>query len=529
MPTVVKTIGSAGGRDYSTLAAWAASLPANLVTDGNSYQGNCYNDSEFSGSSNLLTLSGHTTDASHTITLTTGAGQSFRDNANVQTNALRYNSANGVAIRSTVTYAATISVTDTNVFIENLQVANSGTHGAVLWAQGVTIRIDNCILAVTNTANSAGYMFKGSAGMTVTNSLLYSVGSPAYLVGGSVDSGVGGPSMYFCTIVSPSDAATPPADAVRSFYATAIWENCAVFGCAAINTGGTTFTFTNCMTDVASPPSGCTGGKAYANQFQNTTLANGDWREKPGADLQGAGTADAANGATDIAATARPQSGKWDIGCWELLSSGAVLTIDLALPIELLTMQRATPPGRLELVASQQADGVAALETLTMQRAEAPDDLEFVANRLTDAAVVLEVLLTRRVDPGTAMESGAFLRGDIGLPVEPGGGVASDAAGRAEWLAQVLAEPRVVSEWLVLSSRHMAAPGESAAAVIRDAGAPAQWLGVMATLLSEDALLSLEWTRLPGWVRLSLGRLLASPGKRRLLATPGRRRLLERP
>src|SRR6478672_9252824 len=120
MPTVVKTIGSGGGRDYSTLAAWGASLPANLVTDGNSYEGDCYNDSEFTGSATLLTLSGHTTDASHTITLTTGPGQSFRDNANVQTNALNYSSSSGVGINSSVAYAGTISITDSNVFLSNL-------------------------------------------------------------------------------------------------------------------------------------------------------------------------------------------------------------------------------------------------------------------------------------------------------------------------------------------------------------------------------------------------------------------------
>ena len=527
MPTVVKTIGSGGGRDYSTLAAWAASLPANLVTDGNSYEGDCYNDSEFTGSTTLLTLSGNTTDTSHTITLTTGTGQSFRDNAGVQTNALRYNAANGVGIRSTVTYAATISITDTNVFLKNLQIANSGTHGNVLAAENVTIRIDNCILAQTNTSNNYNGALDGSGGMKVTNSLVYSAGGTvSYLVGGSINSGSGGPSMYFCTIVAPSDVGTPPTDAVKSTYSTATWENCAVFGCSAINTGSTTFTFTTCMTDVASPPSGFTGGKTYANQFQNTTIAGGDFREKPGADLQGAGTADSTNGSNDIAGTARPQSGKWDIGCWELLSSGTALTMDLALPIELLTMPRAVPPGRLELVASRQAEGVTALETSAMQWAEAPAGLEFVANRRTDTALVLEGLLTRRLDPGTAMETAAVLRGDIGLPVEIGGGVASDAAGRAEWLAQVLAEPRVVSEWLAFSSRHMAAPGEATAAVTRDAGVPAQWLGVVAILLSEDAFLSLEWTTLPEWVRLSLGRLLASPGKRRLLGTPGRRRLL---
>jgi hypothetical protein len=37
--TITKTIGSAGGRDYTTVQAFIDALPANLVTDGNSYVG----------------------------------------------------------------------------------------------------------------------------------------------------------------------------------------------------------------------------------------------------------------------------------------------------------------------------------------------------------------------------------------------------------------------------------------------------------------------------------------------------------
>ena len=44
-----------------------------------------------------------------------------------------------------------------------------------------------------------------------------------------------------------------------------------------------------------------------------------------------------------------------------------------------------------------------------------------------------------------------------------------------------------------------------------------------------DQSLSIEWSALPAPMRVSLERLLASPGKRRLLATPGRLRLLKRP
>lgn len=53
------------------------------------------------------------------------------------------------------------------------------------------------------------------------------------------------------------------------------------------------------------------------------------------------------------------------------------------------------------------------------------------------------------------------------------------------------------------------------------------WLEQTNEVVADDAL-SIEWSALPAPVRVSLERLLASPGKRRLLATPGRLRLLKR-
>ena len=77
------------------------------------------------------------------------------------------------------------------------------------------------------------------------------------------------------------------------------------------------------MADTTSPPSGVTGGKTYANQLAEPTVASGDWREKSG-HLRGAGTADSTNLPVDIVGTARPQGGNWDIGCWELLTGTTV-------------------------------------------------------------------------------------------------------------------------------------------------------------------------------------------------------------
>jgi hypothetical protein len=47
MATVTKTIGSAGGRDYSTITAWEADLGGGSYADGDSAVGECYNDSTF--------------------------------------------------------------------------------------------------------------------------------------------------------------------------------------------------------------------------------------------------------------------------------------------------------------------------------------------------------------------------------------------------------------------------------------------------------------------------------------------------
>src|SRR5215471_8228316 len=146
MPTITNSIGTSG-RDYSTIAAWITALPANLVTDGNSYVGQCYNDSEFVITS-TLSFSGHTTDSTHTITLTTGPGQSFRDNASVRTNPLVYDASKGVGVRIT-TANALLTVSDNFVTISNLQLYKvaSGSRVVNVGGSGPTnMQLLDCIL-----------------------------------------------------------------------------------------------------------------------------------------------------------------------------------------------------------------------------------------------------------------------------------------------------------------------------------------------------------------------------------------------
>lgn len=324
MALIVKTIGSGGGRDFSTLAAWEASLPANLVTDGNSYEGDCFNDTEFTSAANLLTLSGHTTDASHTITLTTGAGQSFKDYAGAQTNALKYNHANGVGISCTGGYALAVVVDDANVTLRGLQITTTVASGLPLEAKaaGTAFAADQCIIE----GKSGAATF--APGQTWTNCLFIDKTSGDTWIVHSTTTGSSGITFNFCTFVAPSDLASKVAAVFNSPYGAYSADNCAFFGCTAVNSGSATLTFSHCMSDIASPPAGVTGGKTFANQFQNTTTASEDWREKAGADLAGAGANLGANAAHDIIGSARPQGANYDIGCWQLVASGTLVTAD---------------------------------------------------------------------------------------------------------------------------------------------------------------------------------------------------------
>ena len=93
--------------------------------------------------------------------------------------------------------------------------------------------------------------------------------------------------------------------------------------------------------------------------------------------------------------------------------------------------------------------------------------------------------------------------------------------------ATVAAGAPCAQEYLAAQHLESPVPGELAAAVASAMPATAEWQGAISALLT-GAILPIQWSARPP-VRVSLERLLASPGRRRTLATPGRLRLLKRP
>lgn len=315
MATIVKTIGSAGGRDYSTVAAWSAALPANLVTDGNSQEGDMYNDSEFVENTSIT---GHTTDSTHTILLTTGAGQSFRDSANAQTNALRYNQSNGVGWKATSNYSLNCSIGDSNMTVSKIQLATGGNYSQPLTVAGTSIKIDGCILeALHSNVINVG----SSTSLLVTNTLLNVRATNKLCVSDSSAS----PTFANCTFVTPAGNTNGVWNSSSGSTSPTL-KNCAWFGFAGFVQAGTVTPAgsNNCSDLAIAFGTSNQASKTYSNQFQNITDATRDYRIKTGADCVDNGVTDTTDipAAIDIVGTARPQSTAWDIGCWELVVAG---------------------------------------------------------------------------------------------------------------------------------------------------------------------------------------------------------------
>lgn len=319
MGTVTKSIGSGGGRDYSTLQAWEDALPANLVTDGNAQVGECYNDSEFTA---RVSISGQTTDATNNITLRCASGQSFSDHADKLTNRLAYNASNGVAVRTTTAYAsAVIVVTTNNVLIEGLQIKATGTHTPAIAATGSANVVRKCIIsAVSRNAANGFVALVAGTGNLITNSLVIADASNG-CTGVSVTTGG---SAVNCTVVRPSNR-TAGGKAFHAAYNTSTVKNCAIFGFTVSSTGTYASDGHN-VTDHTSAPGSTSNitSATYANQFVQSSTGSSveDFRiVGTGADLDDAGVTDTTNipAGDDIVGQTRST---WDVGCWEYVASG---------------------------------------------------------------------------------------------------------------------------------------------------------------------------------------------------------------
>ncbi len=316
MPTdVISKIGATNTpttMDYSTLQAWEDAAPANLVTDDKRWIGECYDQGEFTGATQLLDINGITVDATRYVILRCATGASFRDKG--RSSALYYNSSNGVAIRSTGGYLnGVIRCRVDYTQLRGLQLKSSATSTQTFYNElnaQQHIVVDGCLM---EGAATGGFGPSIRVQGTWTNCLIVSLST-----GTGACNGVGTAiKMYGCTIVAPN-AATGRAFTDGGYAGSPTFQNCAFFGFATVTDAGSPSGSYN-ATDLSSVGFGTNNqvSLTFANQFTSST---NDFRAISTGSLDLNGTPDLTNLPVDISNTARSASTP-TIGCWEFVAS----------------------------------------------------------------------------------------------------------------------------------------------------------------------------------------------------------------
>ena len=305
------TISSIGtsSRTYSTITAWEAASPANLVTSTDTWEGELYNDSEFIGTFNIA---GITADATYNVQLRCASGESFKDHADAATNALTYNVSKGVGIRNTTANTTALTVSVGYTTIDGLQINNDVNIYSCIFANNTSggITVSDCILKNSDDAGGGYYVLTTTAGVVNTYINLLLEQHNSYR---AVYSGGAAHKYVNCTMVAAND------DGAMGFQAISnspVLENCCSFGYTT-DYSGTFGTSTNNASDgTGSPGSNPQDSLTFADQFEDST---GDFRLKSGSSLEGNGVQSSETNDLDIIGQDRDTSTP-DIGCWEFQS-----------------------------------------------------------------------------------------------------------------------------------------------------------------------------------------------------------------
>lgn len=319
MAQVKLTVGSlAQGRQYATIAAAYAAIPANLVAAGDSYLLELYNDGVFDLGSSSLVLDARTTDALHNITIRPAPGHAFFENLNPSSDPYALNPAKGVTLRGTGNYYKVVNVQADYTVLYGLQFdhaggGNSGT-GVAIDASAPNAVIDLCIVQVKPSGSYITGVGSGDGKFTISNTLI--------ILNAAVSNGVSfgsGALAENVTIVRPSTFARPPEGSCGGFSFGS--SQCKVRNCLVMNTPFS-LNNTQVMGEVTNNISDGVISIASANSQQNVLAANvfidpaADFRIKAGSPTINAGAAPS-NTARRAPSGSRQMGAATDIGAWE--------------------------------------------------------------------------------------------------------------------------------------------------------------------------------------------------------------------
>jgi len=319
------SIGS-NSRNYATIPLWWAACPANLVTATQTWEGEMYNDSEFEVAAGI-TLGSVTTSATYYAELRCASGQSFTDNANKLTNALRYNASNGVGLRQTSGYLIVLTINCDYFNLIGVQIKSPSQYGAS--SRALLLNGTNVIARNSIFEGGGGYAtvnMGSTAGSKIVNSVIVAYGD--YSEG--VDTNYASFNFHNCTIINIAGGELGVGKQNYGTTSSSVVKNCAIFNwstAAGYGTWGASTDYN--ATDDDAFPAGSNNliSLTKADQFENIAGSSTlDLRVKSGNSL-GAGARDQTNtNDLDIVGQARSTSTP-TIGAWEYVVGFSFLPI----------------------------------------------------------------------------------------------------------------------------------------------------------------------------------------------------------
>lgn len=334
--TTIFTVGTGG--DFATLQAAFNAVPEPL---NDAYEIQLLNELfNFTGLAIPLQISARTTTPTNNLTIKCAPGASFMDNANKRTNALRWNSSNGAAIRCedapAIVFGGTVDYLTIDG-IQFLQDAPALSSLDILKCAPADLStnkvIKNCIVQQQGSDNNDCLFLTGKS--TIINLLVIHGGNNPDSGIKLSDAAAGYETLVIdCTVVRPSNlAATGTSIGLHNKFADNkfVAIGCASFGFItdafqlSASFGGNTTNFNaTSFSDAASGfPDNTPDTNVYSVPYDTTTFqqpsnagGNQDYRSLITSLLRHAGVFNA-NATSDITGFARgnpPDIGAWDNG-----------------------------------------------------------------------------------------------------------------------------------------------------------------------------------------------------------------------
>jgi len=283
MPIIINKVVRYSGGDYTDIQTAINATPASLVAADE--QWNILIDQSSAGIYEwvlpaALTVPARTTDATRFICIKSNTGAGFGDNANKLTNALRYNAANGVALKCTSDSVINPSGNYTQII--GLQLWSTST--STITSVSSNLLIKNCII------KCSAYLALGYSSVAYIQGVNSSLVNTLFYTDNFVYNGISieasGCSIVNCDIYSGA----PATNGIRlPSNVAVVVKNTAVFNCTNVfdTPSSASSSSSNIGTDAISVGVGTSHqtNLTTANQFTLLTAGSEDFRVKSGAAL----------------------------------------------------------------------------------------------------------------------------------------------------------------------------------------------------------------------------------------------------